>query len=209
MLNSIWLKRVTKNIIGEMNTNILDLMSKECTSFTNRLSTMYGKHERMSLTRNKARNLAQVTLKLLLQRPCLLLLLLLRQQMHPSYLLQSLFRKLSRLPLDSVKINSKRFGNLEKLLRCFGKLNGPNCRTETIMDVFLLPFIFSFQATISFLLLLQALIQVISSRQNIIWFTQHLLKIFNQGILQTLQWIGFLFWLFMSSYSGRFWLQVL
>ncbi len=77
------------------------------------------------------------------------------------------------------------------------------------MDVFLLPFIFSFWAAIYFLLLTQALIQVISSKQNIIWFTRHLLKIFNQGILQTLQWIGFLFWLFVSSYSGCFWLQIL
>ncbi len=77
------------------------------------------------------------------------------------------------------------------------------------MDVFLLPFIFLFCAAISFLLLLQALIQAISSRQNIIWFTWYLLQNFNQGILQTLQWIGFLFWLFVSSYSGRFWLQTL
>ncbi len=77
------------------------------------------------------------------------------------------------------------------------------------MDVFLIPFIFSFWAAISFLLLLQMLIQAISSRQNIIWLTRHLLKIFNQGILQTIQWIGFLFCLFVSSYSGCFWLQVL
>ena len=45
--------------------------------------------------------------------------------------------------------------------------------------------------------------------KNIIRFTWHLLKNFNQGILQTLQWVGFLFWLFVSSYSGCFWMQVL
>jgi hypothetical protein len=73
------------------------------------------------------------------------------------------------------------------------------------MDVFLLPFMFSFWAATSFLLLFQAL----SSRQNIIWFTKLLFKITQQGIQQVIQWIGFLFWLFISSYSGRFWLQIL
>ena len=77
------------------------------------------------------------------------------------------------------------------------------------MDVFLPPFIFLFWSAISFLLLIQALLQVFSSKQNIIWFTRHFLKLFKQGIRQTLQWIGFLFWLFILSYSGRFWLQVL
>ncbi len=77
------------------------------------------------------------------------------------------------------------------------------------MDVFLLPFIFSFWAAISLLLLFQALLQAFSYRQNIIWFTQHILQISKQGIQQTIKWIGFLFWLFISNYSGRFWLQVL
>ena len=90
-------------------------------------------------------------------------------------------------------------------MRCLGKLNSPDCRTETIMDVFLLPFIFLFRAATSFLLLFQAL----SSRQNIIWFTKLLFKITQQGIQQVIQWIGFLFWLFISIYSGFVWLQIL
>jgi hypothetical protein len=36
-----------------------------------------------------------------------------------------------------------------------------------------------------------------------------LFKITQQGIQQVIQWIGFLFWLSISSYSGRFWLQFL
>jgi hypothetical protein len=77
------------------------------------------------------------------------------------------------------------------------------------MDIFLLPLIFLFWAAISLLLLFQALLQAFSSRQNIIWFTRHILQISKLGIQQIIEWIGFLFWLFISSYSGRFWLQVL
>jgi hypothetical protein len=73
------------------------------------------------------------------------------------------------------------------------------------MDVFLLPFIFSFRAAISFLLLLQASL----SRCNILWFVRFLFGTISQVFQATIQWIGFLFWLFVSSYTGRFWIQVL
>ncbi len=92
---------------------------------------------------------------------------------------------------------------------CLGKLNGPECRTETIMDVFLLPFIFLIRAVISFLLLFQALLQAFSSRQDIIRYMRLLLKITQRGIQQLIQWIGLILWLFVSSYSGCFWLQIL
>jgi hypothetical protein len=52
------------------------------------------------------------TKKALLQRLCLLLLLLLHLQAHPSYPLQSHFKRLSQLLLDSVKISSIKFGKI-------------------------------------------------------------------------------------------------
>jgi hypothetical protein len=50
------------------------------------------------------------TTKALLQRLCLLLLLLLHLRAHPSYPLQSHFKRLSQLLPDSVKISSIKFG---------------------------------------------------------------------------------------------------
>jgi hypothetical protein len=67
--------------------------------------------------------------------------------------------------------------------------------------MFLLPFIFSFWAAISFLLLFQALL----SRRTAVWIIT-----FLHGILsQAFQWFGFLCWLFPSSYTGHFWLGLL
>ena len=69
------------------------------------------------------------------------------------------------------------------------------------MDIFLLPFIFSLRAAISFLLLFQALL----SRRTVVWIIGFLHGILSQAV----QWFGFLFWLFLSSYTGRFWLGLL
>jgi hypothetical protein len=87
--------------------------------------------------------------------------------------------------------------NLGKLLQCIGKLNGPGCRVELIMDISLLPFIFSIWAAISFLLFLQAIL----SKNNII----HLVAIVIQGIQQVYYWMGLLLWIFVTSYLGHFW----
>jgi len=65
------------------------------------------------------------------------------------------------------------------------------------MDVFLLPFIFSFRAAISFLLLIQATLTMCN------------VGFLFQTIQYSIQWIGFLFWLFVSSFTGRFWMQIL
>jgi hypothetical protein len=73
------------------------------------------------------------------------------------------------------------------------------------MDAFLLPFIFSVWAAISFLLLLQ----VIFTRPNIIWFIHYLFQSLYSGIYQVIQWIGFLLWIFITGYSGRFWYLIL
>ena len=67
--------------------------------------------------------------------------------------------------------------------------------------MFLLPFIFSVRAAISFLLLFQTLL----SRRNFVQIIGYLHEILSQAV----QWIGFLFWLFLSSYTGRFWLGLL
>ena len=69
------------------------------------------------------------------------------------------------------------------------------------MDVFLLPFIFSFRAAISFLLLIQATLTM----RNVGFLFQAIL----QTIQKSIQWIGFLCWLFVSSYTGRFWILIL
>jgi len=67
--------------------------------------------------------------------------------------------------------------------------------------MFLLPFIFSVRAAISFLLFFQALL----SRNTVLHITEFLCKV----TFQAAQWVGFLFWLFISSYTGRFWLGLL
>ncbi len=58
-----------------------------------------------------------------------------------------------------------------------GNLNGPVLRRETIMDCFLLPFLFSFWAAISILLLLQQLLPAT------ILFMASLFKQVIQGLL--------------------------
>jgi hypothetical protein len=73
------------------------------------------------------------------------------------------------------------------------------------MDMILLPFIFSVRTVISFLLLCQ----VIVSRCNIIQCTHFLITTSIQVTQQSLNWIEFLFWTFMNSYTGRFWLSSL
>ncbi len=90
--------------------------------------------------------------------------------------------------------------NLGQLLQCLGKLNGPKRRIELIMDMIFLPIIFSVRAAISFLLLLQAIL----SRENILQFT----AVTTQVIHQAFHWTRFLLWLFVTSYSGRFWLSI-
>jgi hypothetical protein len=74
------------------------------------------------------------------------------------------------------------------------------------MDMFLLPFIFSVWAAISFILLFQV---IVHSRGNIIQCTHFLIRTSTQVTLQSLNWIGFLFWTFMNSYAGHFWLSFL
>ncbi len=91
------------------------------------------------------------------------------------------------------------------MLQWLGKLDGPGHRNEILMDVFLLPFILSVRAAISFLLLLQ----VSFTRSNIIWFIYYLLQSSYSGIYQVIQWIGFLLWIFITGYSGRFWYLIL
>jgi hypothetical protein len=90
---------------------------------------------------------------------------------------------------------------LGELLQCLGKLNGPGRRIELIMDMIFLPIIFSVRAAISFLLLLQAIL----SRDNLLQFAATTTQIIHQAF----HWMGFLLWLFITSYSGHFWLSIL
>ena len=71
-----------------------------------------------------------------------------------------------------------------------GKLNGPKSRRETIMDSCLLPFIFSFWAAISILLLLRQLLPAT------ILFTASLFK-------QVIQWLLFMTHLFFTTRLGQ------
>ncbi len=70
------------------------------------------------------------------------------------------------------------------------KLNSPKLRKETIMDCFLLPFIFSFWAAISILLLLGQLLPAT------ILFTASLFK-------QVIPWLLFLTRLFFTTRLGQ------
>ena len=87
------------------------------------------------------------------------------------------------------------------MLQCLGKLNGPGRRIEIIMDMILLPIMFSVRAAISILLLLQSIV----SRENLLHFT----AITTQVIHQVFHWMGFLLRFFFHSYTGRFWLAIL
>jgi len=69
------------------------------------------------------------------------------------------------------------------------------------MDVIFLPFIFSVRAAISFLLLLQAIL----SRDHLLQFAAFITQVIHQAF----HWMGFLLWLFVTSFSGRFWLSIL
>ena len=73
------------------------------------------------------------------------------------------------------------------------------------MDIVLLPFIYSVRAAISFLFLLQA----ITTRRNTIMFIKRIISSINQIIQEVFQWMGFLTWKFVISYTGRFWLSIL
>jgi hypothetical protein len=73
------------------------------------------------------------------------------------------------------------------------------------MDIVLLPFIYSVWAATSFLILLQA----ITTRCNVIQFIKCIISFLNQIIQEVFQWMGFLTWKFVISYSGRFWLSIL
>jgi hypothetical protein len=80
-------------------------------------------------------------------------------------------------------------------MQCLGKLNGPKCMIENIMDVFLFPFIFSIRAAISILLLLRVL------SICTFWFAIDLVQ-------DLYQWSRFLSWIAISSYTGRFWWSI-
>ncbi len=94
--------------------------------------------------------------------------------------------------------------NLSQCLWRFGKLDGPECRNEHTMDIFLLPFIFSVWAAISFLLLLQA----IMTRHNVIWSVEFMILFFFQIVQELFQWMSFSIWAYLSSYSGCFWWSI-
>jgi hypothetical protein len=72
-----------------------------------------------------------------------------------------------------------------------GKLNDPKLRRDTIMDYFLLPFIFSFQAAISILLLLH---QIIIPAMML--FTASLIK-------QAILWLFFVVNLLLTTKPGK------
>ena len=77
-------------------------------------------------------------------------------------------------------------------MQCLGKLDGPECRIENIMDIFIFPIIFSIRAAITILLLLR----VLSIR------TVHFILEFIQEMHQ---WSWFLTWITLTSYTAQFW----
>ena len=84
-------------------------------------------------------------------------------------------------------------------LQRVGKLDGPECRIESIVDIFLIPIIFLIRAAISILLLLR----VIFSLRTVSFLVG--LIVSSVGILQeSIQWTGFLTWIAITSQMGRF-----
>jgi hypothetical protein len=86
-------------------------------------------------------------------------------------------------------------------MQCLGKLDGPECRIENIMDFFILPIIFSIRAAISILLLLQDFFLF----RTVKTFIDFLFRI----IQDFYQWMRFISWIAISSYTGHFWWMVL
>ena len=80
-----------------------------------------------------------------------------------------------------------------------GKLDGPKCRIESIMDIFLIPIIFLIRAAISILLLLRVIFSV-----RTVSFLVGLI-VSSVGILQeSIRWTGFITWIAITSQMGRF-----
>ena len=85
-------------------------------------------------------------------------------------------------------------------MQCLGKLDGPECRIENIMDFFILPIIFLIRAAISILLLLRAFF---------LFCTVKTFIDFLFGIIQDFyQWMRFISWIAISNYTGCFWWMV-
>jgi hypothetical protein len=85
-------------------------------------------------------------------------------------------------------------------MQCLGKLDGPECRIENKMDIFILPIIFSIRAAITILLLLRVCsIRTFKSATR-----------FTIDFIQDLyRWILFLLRIAIFSYTGRFWWSIL
>ena len=85
-------------------------------------------------------------------------------------------------------------------MQCLGKLDGPECRIENKMDIFILPIIFSIRAAITILLLLRVCsIRTLKSATS-----------FTIDFIQDLyRWILFLLRIAIFSYTGRFWWFIL
>ena len=85
-------------------------------------------------------------------------------------------------------------------MQCLGKLDGPECRIENKMEIFILPIIFSIRAAITILLLLR-----VSSIRMFKSATR-----FTIDFIQDLcQWLPFLLRIAIFSYTGRFWRSIL
>ena len=78
------------------------------------------------------------------------------------------------------------------------KLDGPECRIESIMDIFLLPIIFLIRAAISILLLLQVIF-LKRTVNFLVGLHVSLVELLHESI----QWIGFLTWIAITSWMGR------
>ena len=131
--------------IGVVNTSNHCQLLKECMFFINQLNMKHGKHVR-PLSINDVERKQRKT-----YNSCFCLY---SQAICDTKCCKVVSCKVSSRSIDNIcwthwwSIQQ----NLEKLLQFIRKLNGPGCRIELIMNMFLLPFIFSIQATISFLL---------------------------------------------------------
>ena len=89
--------------------------------------------------------------------------------------------------------------DLGRCLQRVRKLDGPECRIESIMDIFLIPIIFLIRAAISILLLLRVIFSV-----RTVSFLVGLI-VSSVGILhESNRWTGFLTWIAITSRMGRF-----
>ncbi len=185
-----------RHTIGATSTSFLRRMFKGCMSFINQLSMTRGRNASQPSTDGVERK---------------------EKRRNYNSRFHSRINSSSQAILDTkhseivtCEVSSGSFGHdywsywwsihqdLGQMLQRLGKLNGPRRRIEIIMDMILLPIIFSVWAAISILLLIQSII----SRENLLHFTAITTKSF---IKYSIGWDSYFGCSFIATQDNSGW----